>query len=166
MLGWILSAKTTSVIPLTNLSAGTKPQTVVNPPGIGAEFIRRLDRKRARKRQVDREIFRHARRSGGENGAMRGEEHRLLDAVRHKDDGLAAFAPDPQHLQIHLFAGQGVERAEGLVHQDQFWIVDEGTCDRRALLHPARQLLRILVFIAGKPDEIEKIARSRTSCLD
>ena len=95
---------------------------------------------------------------------MRSEEHRLLNAVRHKDDGLAAFAPDPQHLQVHLFPGEGVERAERLVHQDQFWIVDEGAGNRRALLHSARQLLRILVFIAGKPDEVEEIARPGPGC--
>ena len=78
--------------------------------------------------------------------------------VRHEQDGLAAFAPDPQHFEVHLFAGQRIERAERLVHQDQFWIVDEGARDRGALLHAAGQLLRIFVFVAGEPDQIEQIA--------
>ena len=89
---------------------------------------------------------------------MRGEEYGFLDRVGHEQDGLAAFAPDPQHFEVHLFAGQRVERAERLVHQDQFWIVDEGAGDRRALLHAAGQLLRIFVFVAGEPDQIEQIA--------
>src|SRR5258705_13772801 len=97
--------------------ARTEAQARVNPPCISAEFIRGLDRQRAWKRQIDREILRHPRRPGGEDGAVRGEEHRLLDAGGDKGDGLAAFAPDPQHLQIHLFARQGVERAERLLHQ-------------------------------------------------
>ena len=69
---------------------------------------------------------------------MRAEEHRFLDRVGDEDDGLAAFAPDPQHLQVHLFAGQRVERAERLVHQDQFRVVDERARDSGALLHAAR----------------------------
>src|ERR1039458_6932922 len=90
---------------------------------------------------------------------MRGEEHRLLDAVRNKDDSLAAFAPDPQHFKVHLLPGQGVQRSKWLIHQDHLWVMDEGARNRRALLHPARQLLRILVLISGKPDELEKITR-------
>ena len=78
--------------------------------------------------------------------------------MRHEDDGLAALAPDPQHFEVHLFAGQRVERAERLVHQDQLGIVDEGARDRGALLHAAGQLLRIFVLVAGEPDQIEQIA--------
>ena len=77
---------------------------------------------------------------------MRGEEHRLLDAMRDEQDGLAALAPDPQHFEVHLLARQRIERAEWFVHQDQLWIVDEGARDRRALLHAAGQLLRIFVL--------------------
>src|SRR3977135_39451 len=87
------------------LRAGSKPQACINPPCIGAELVRGFDRQRTRERQLDRKIFRHSRRARGENGAMRSEKYRLVDAVRHKDDGLAAFAPDPQHLEIHLFPG-------------------------------------------------------------
>ena len=68
---------------------------------------------------------------------MRGQEHRLLDAVGDKDDGLAAFAPDPQHFKIHLLPGQRIERAKRFIHQDQLGIVDEGARDRGALLHAA-----------------------------
>jgi hypothetical protein len=97
---------------------------------------------------------------------MRAEEHRLLDRMRDEDDGLAALAPHHKHFEVHLLPCQRVQRAEGLVHQDQFRVVDEGARDRGALLHAAGQLLRIFVFVAGEPDQIEQVARPRPRRLD
>jgi hypothetical protein len=78
--------------------------------------------------------------------------------MRDEDDGLAALAPDLQHLQVHLLARQRIQRAERLVHQDKPGIVDEGAGDRGALLHAAGKLLRIFVLVAGQADQTEQIA--------
>ena len=54
-----------------------------------------------------------------------------------EDDGLAALAPDALQLEVHVLAGQRIERAEGLVHQDELGVVQQGSRDRGALLHAA-----------------------------
>jgi len=57
--------------------------------------------------------------------------------------------------------GQGIERAKRLVHQDQFGIVMKARAIAVRCCMPPDNLLRILVLIAGKPDQIEQIARPR-----
>jgi len=66
-----------------------------------------------------------------------GEKDGLRNAVRDEDDGLAALEPDALQIQIHLLARHGVERAEGLVHQQERGVVDERPDDGDALLHAA-----------------------------
>src|SRR5580704_17886494 len=148
-------------LPPPSLGARAKPQALIDPPRIGAELVRGLDRQRTGERQQNRKIFGHPRRPRGEDGAMRAEEHGFLDRVGDEDDGLAALAPDSQHFQVHLLARQCVQRAERLVHQDQFGVMDEGARDRGALLHAARQLLRVFVLVAREAHEVEQVARSR-----
>ena len=52
--------------------------------------------------------------------------------------GKIALAPDAQELQGHVIAGHRVERAERLVHQEQWRVEQEGAAERGALLHAAR----------------------------
>ena len=63
-------------------------------------------------------------------------------------------------FDVHLFAGQRIERAEWLVHQDKFRIVHERACNGRALLHAAGKLVRILLLVALQPDQRNEIARA------
>ena len=49
-----------------------------------------------------------------------------------------------QHLGVHAFAGHLVERAEGLVHEQQGRREGQGAGDGDALLHAARQLVRVV----------------------
>src|SRR5260370_19291076 len=65
------------------LRASAQPEAGVNPPRIGAEFIRGLDRQRARKRQIDRKIFRHPRRTPRGHPPMHAAENRLQAACEH-----------------------------------------------------------------------------------
>jgi hypothetical protein len=58
-----------------------------------------------------------------------------------------------------IFARLRVERAERLVHQQDARAVRERARDRDALLHPARQLVRIHVGEAREPDQIEPLQR-------
>ena len=68
----------------------------------------------------------------------------------------------PQRLQVdaHLLARERVERAEGLVHQQQRRVVDQRAHDRRALLHAARELARIAVAELAEPDLREQLVRA------
>src|SRR5690606_4892179 len=73
----------------------------VDAPRVRPEALVRLQVERARTRQLDLEVVRHARRTGGEDDDARAEEHRLGDAVRHEHDRLAGFLPDAQQLEVH-----------------------------------------------------------------
>ena len=58
--------------------------------------------------------------------------------------------------EVHLVAGERVERAEGLVHQHHSGSGSESADDRGALLHAARQLARVGALEAGQPHLLEQ----------
>ncbi len=64
--------------------------------------------------------------------------------------------PEPQQLLVQLVAGDLVERAERLVHQQELGLEAERARDRDALLHAARQL----------PGELALEARRARPCRD
>jgi hypothetical protein len=109
-------------------------------------------------RQVHAKIVRHARRPGGEHDHPRPEKHRLGDAVGDEHDRLLGLFPDLQQLEVHLFAGHGVERPERLVHQDQLGIVDERARNGGTLLHAAGELVGEFVLGAAQSDQRQQLA--------
>src|SRR6266540_2432929 len=64
-----------------------------------------------------------------------GQEDGFLDAVGDEQDGLVGLGPDPLEEQVQLLAGDGVERAERLVHEQERRIGEQGAADRHPLLH-------------------------------
>ncbi|HJX22670.1 MAG TPA: hypothetical protein VJ454_16865, partial [Steroidobacteraceae bacterium] len=78
----------------------------------------------------------------------------------HEDHGLGRALPDAEQFGLHQAAGLGVERAERLVHQQDFRIEGERACDRGALLHAAGQLRGVTVLETGKPDKIDEGLRA------
>src|SRR3954449_8669806 len=76
-----------------------QPEQAIDPAGVLAEFLLRLDVKRARMGQIDQEIIRHARGPGGEHDDARAEKDRLADAVRDEHDGLLRLLPDAQAFE-------------------------------------------------------------------
>ena len=62
-----------------------------------------------------------------------------------------------QQLVLQLLARQRVERAERLVHQQEFGVVGQHARDRHALLHAARQLVRIAVGEALQADHLDEL---------
>ena len=85
--------------------------------------------------------------------------------MRHEDGGHAGAFPDLQQFVLELLARQRVECAERLVHQQDAGIVGEhaGNCD--ALLHPARQLVRVAVGEALKADHPDEFVRGPCNLL-
>ena len=65
----------------------------------------------------------------------------------------AALAPYPQQLEVQLVARHRVERPEGLVHQEQWRIEQQGPAERGSLLHASRQLAGPLVGEVVEADE-------------
>jgi hypothetical protein len=94
----------------------------------------------ARTGQVDLAAHHEAARALAHHVDGVGQEDALAQVVRHQDDvelllGLQVAQRAPQ-----LFAGEGVQRAEGLVEQQHLGLVDQRAADAGALLHAAREL--------------------------
>ena len=67
---------------------------------------------------------------------------------------LSGPLPDVEQATAHLFARDGVERAERLVHQQHLRVERERTSNRDALAHAAGKLRRHLLFRVFKADEL------------
>ena len=86
-----------------------------------------------------------------------GQDDRLVDVVGDEEDGLRAdlkLAGEPvaDLLALHL-----VEGRERLVHQQHLRIVSDGAGDVHPLDHPARELARSLLLVAGQPEVTQQV---------
>ena len=97
----------------------------------------------ARTRQIDVDDRLDAAGRARQHHDAVGEEHRLLHAVGDEQHGLAVALPDLEQLVLQARARVRIERAEGLVHQQDVRAVGQRAGDGDALLHAARQLLGI-----------------------
>jgi hypothetical protein len=88
------------------------------------------------------------RRSGGNNAASLqqddagSEEKRFAKIVSDKDDGFAKAAGEGAKFALKFGAGDGIECAEGLVHQQDGGIGGEGASDADALALAAGKFAR------------------------
>ena len=85
-------------------------------------------------------------------------QHRLLDIVRHQQDGgdrHAALAPQVEQVGAQRLGGQHVERRERLVHQQHLGMHHQRAGEPDPLAHAARQLLRIGAFVAVEADQVD-----------
>ncbi len=82
--------------------------------------------------------------------------HRLAQALVELEE--LALQPPPN---------QGVERAKGLVHQDDWWIRRQGASQPDALALAAAQLRRVRsgMTIPVETDEIEELTRARAPAI-
>jgi hypothetical protein len=85
------------------------------------------------------------------------ECHRLVDAVGDEHDRLLVFVPDAQQFLLQQGTVLLVERRERLVHQQHLGVGGESARDRDALLHAARQLVRIAVGERRQPGAVEVV---------
>jgi hypothetical protein len=92
---------------------------------------------RTRARKVDGKIKGEATGPGRHDENPVGEEHGLGDAMGDEEDRLAPVLPDAEEFKVHLLPGQGVQRAERLVHEQQIGVQEERPAERHALGHPA-----------------------------
>ena len=90
-----------------------------------------------------------------------GEKDRLVEIVGDEDDGDVDLAPDFQQMRLHRAARLRIERAERLVHQQDARLIGERAHDRHALLHAARQLMRIAVGEFLEADQLQPLQRLR-----
>ena len=71
--------------------------------------------------------------AGFEQGDARRQEQGFADVVGNEDDGFAETASERAEFALKLGAGNGVERAEGLVHEQDGRVGGEGAGDADAL---------------------------------
>src|SRR5882672_11184099 len=64
-------------------------------------------------------------RARREHDHLVGEGDRLLEVVGDEEHGVARLRLEVQQLVLHLVARLDVQRAEGLVHQEHGWPVDQ-----------------------------------------
>ena len=77
-----------------------------------------FDAARGRQRHVN--DFAHPARAGGHQQHLLAEEGRLIDRMGDEQDRRAGVLPDPQQFVVEPVAGDLVERAERLIHQQSF----------------------------------------------
>ena len=77
--------------------------------------------------------------------------------MRDEDDGSSGACPQLAQLALQTLPSEGVDGAEGLVHQDDLRVVGQRPGDLAALLHAARQLVGASLGDVGKPDAFELV---------
>src|SRR5713101_808624 len=96
------------------------------------------------------------RRGGGDNAAFfeeddaGGEEQRFAKIVGDENDGLAEAASEGAEFALKLGACDGIEGAEGLVHQENGRVGGEGTGHAHALALAAGKLVRVAVGVLSR----------------
>ena len=96
-------------------------------------------------------VFEDAAGPRGHHADAVGQVRGLAQVVGHEQHRGPLVDPELLHDVPQLFARELVERAEGLVEQQQLRVVDQRAAQRRALQHAARQLPRPLVAEALEP---------------
>jgi len=84
----------------------------------------------------------HGRTPGEHDHDVR-EIDSLADAVGDEQHGGLGFRSHAEQEILHLHAGELIERAERLVHQQELRAVDQGAAQRNPLLHATGELRRI-----------------------
>ena len=85
------------------------------------------------------------------------DAHGFVEIVGDEDDRAAMVFLEGQKFVLHFGADQRVEGRKGLVHQENRRIVGERTGKAHALLHAARQFVRIVPAIGAEPDLCQRV---------
>ena len=98
-----------------------------------------------------------------EDAAVADDQHAVgvggrLRVVGDEDDRLAPLLAGPPQRVEDLGAGRVVEVAGRLVGEEQRRARHEGAGDGDALLLAGRQLVRLVVLLAGQVDELDDVA--------
>src|SRR5687768_1758159 len=110
---------------------------------IGAESLAPLDGEIARPGQIDVDDFCDPARPRRDDTDAGRQLDRLLDTVGDEDDSRAILQPQSLQIAPDAFARHGIELAQWLVEQQHARAVNQGLTEGGALLHAARQFIRI-----------------------
>ena len=87
------------------------------------------------------------------------QEDRLIDTMRNEEHGFSRALPNFEQFLLEYLAHLSIQCRERLVHQQDLWIRRERPRNRHSLLHPAGQLIGIMVPKVLQADEIEILKR-------
>ena len=138
-----------------------RQEQLQNLPAILGELRRLAHRQRPWPRQLDVNNTVDATGSWRHDDDAIGQEHGFGDAVGDEQHGRVPFAHQRLEIEHELVPGQGIERAERLVHEEVIGIVNERAADRDALAHAARKLVRISGLEAAEPHRCQEFAGAR-----
>lgn len=79
------------------------------------------------------------------------QKNRLFHVVSHQHRGDFGPRTDRQQFVLHVLAGQGVQRAKGLVQQQHARAGHQAASNRHPLRHAARQLIHKGTFLDAYP---------------
>src|SRR5262249_5260288 len=102
--------------------------------------------------ELDRDDLLYPARPRRHHDDAVGQENSLADRMGDENNRLALLARQMMEVEAHLIARNGVERPEGLIHQQQAGIVYERTHDRGALVHSTGQLVGKAVAEVAESD--------------
>jgi hypothetical protein len=77
----------------------------------------------------------------------------FIDVVSDEKHCGAAIFPEPQHFILQAHAGEGIERAERFVEEQNFRVIDECACQSNALGHAPGKMMRISIGKCLESDE-------------
>ena len=93
-----------------------------------------------------------------QDGNVVAQAQGLVQIVGDEDDGLVQPGLQLEQMVLHLAADQRVQRREGFVHQQDLGVGGQRPGQAHALLHAARELVRILVLEAGQAHLVQPVA--------
>src|SRR3984885_15541303 len=102
--------------------------------------------------EIDLELLDDLFRTGRHHADPVGEINRLVDVGGNNQNRLAGLEPDPQQFILHHLARLRIERAEGLVEQQNGGITGQRSRNRDALLHAAGEFAWESVLKAFQAD--------------
>jgi hypothetical protein len=108
--------------------------------------------------QVDGDGLADAGGRGRQDQDAVGQVDRLVDVVGDQQDREAGAVPHLEQQVLQVGPGLSVHRRERLVQQQDLGLVGEGAGDGCPLLHPARQLPRVLAALRAQADRGEGVA--------
>ena len=90
-----------------------------------------------------------------EDRDARRERQSFALVMGHENEGGSEFLMQPLHLVLHLTAQMFVQRRKRLIEQENGRLEDQRAGQRDALLLPARQFRRQLVFVSAEADALD-----------
>ena len=106
---------------------------------------------------VDDELRRHPAGSAGEQHDAVGQAGGLPHVVGDEQDRGPGLPPDPLELVVQDVAGHGVERAEGLVHEQHVGVLGQRPGQGHPLAHATGQLVGLLVDEPLEAHQLEQL---------